>query len=68
MSEDQNNSNSIATRSEELVDEMEKRVLGQRQDQVRHEDDDPDEPAQKQDVDNDDTTEAVPPGPGSEPA
>jgi hypothetical protein len=32
------------------VDDMEERVLGESKDQVRHEDDDPDDPAFEQDI------------------
>lgn len=53
--------------AERVVDELEERVLGNRVDQVRHEDDDPEAPAHEQDLDADDEGRARH-GPGAEPS
>lgn len=42
-----------AAHPEEALDDLEEQVLGHRQDQVRHEDDDDTEPAFEQDLDRD---------------
>lgn len=58
---------------ERVVDDLEERVLGHRVDQVRHEDDAPDEPAFEQDLDTEDLDTGAPvtypeAGPGAEPS
>ncbi|HEY9415525.1 MAG TPA: hypothetical protein VIQ30_12250 [Pseudonocardia sp.] len=53
---------------EQIVDDIEDRVLGHSVDQERHEDDAPDEPAFTQDLDSDEGQDASPStGAGAEP-